>query len=261
MSTLRGQFIQCFLTDAIPLQVPFDTIKTLPMDEWSDISWFDAMNPRAIIPLSQALSLASLMNCKYVNTIFRKKVAYLNNADTQLTEEDVDRESCAMMDRFMRSGLLWLSALARLLEDMPHRELLELAVETFGGCIKPDPPEGPVAEKYRLVEMAIVRENLMRCLSKLDQMLVAIIEPSQCEQYDIDLEQKRIEALVVRIASRVFGDGMAVDVDRVIRQGFLAHMIPPFLRPNHQHTKQLQSILRTHLLPTTPGWLRCFIKS
>jgi len=270
MNFARGPFMHALLTESIPLSVPFSTIKTLPMDEWSDIAWFDAMNPRAVLPISQSLTLAYSFGKSVSHKTFREKTELLNRVDGTVNDEQRGVESCEMLDRLMRSGYVWLPVLAQLLEELPPLPLMKLCVEVFYGTIEPHhAADSPAAERYRVAELGIMRENLIRNLSKLDVMLTAIIDPVRCPEYDIEAERRIIEAMVVRLATGLLptptteegsSQAISIDVERVIRQGFLAHIIPS--RPmNHEHTKVVQSIMRSNLLPSSPAWLRCFIKS
>jgi len=240
------------------------------MDEWSDIAWFDAMNPRAVLPISQSLTLAYSFGKSVSHKTFREKTELLNRVDGTVNDEQRGVESCEMLDRLMRSGYVWLPVLAQLLEELPPLPLMKLCVEVFYGTIEPHhAADSPAAERYRVAELGIMRENLIRNLSKLDVMLTAIIDPVRCPEYDIEAERRIIEAMVVRLATGLLptptteegsSQAISIDVERVIRQGFLAHIIPS--RPmNHEHTKVVQSIMRSNLLPSSPAWLRCFIKS
>jgi len=260
--------MHALLTESIPISVPFSTIKTLPRDEWSDVSWFDAMNPRAILPLNRALAIAaSFQGCQNAFKIFRAKSERLNRMDGSVSDDDRDAESCRILDRLMHSGYVWLPALAILLEELPVDRLMAVCVRVLGGFFSHTTVSTPASEKYKVVELGIVRENIIRKVSKLDTMLAAIIdhESKPASEYDLEAERKAIESLVVELSVHSLQPfpepTTCLDTDRVLRQGFLAHLISCGWSANSEHIKEMQTILRTRLLPTSPGWLRCFIKS
>jgi len=151
--------------------------------------WFDAMNPRAVLPISQSLTLAYSFGKSVSHKTFREKTELLNRVDGTVNDEQRGVESCEMLDRLMRSGYVWLPVLAQLLEELPPLPLMKLCVEVFYGTIEPHhAADSPAAERYRVAELGIMRENLIRNLSKLDVMLTAIIDPVRCPEYDIEAE-------------------------------------------------------------------------
>lgn len=262
----RGPLMKELLTKSIPISVSFNTIKTLPMDEWTDVSWFDAMNPRAVLPFSRALVLAVSFQGQTPNKVYRAKIELLNRMDGSVSDDDRDAESCRMLDRLMRSGYVWLPALAAVLEDLPVPKLMALCIRLFGGHFDESTVLTPAGEKYRVVELGIIRENIMRRVAKLNLMMIAILDPTKLDAanpYDLDAERKAIETLLVELSvhSLSLPETSTLDTERILRQGFLAHLIPKISSQDTRHTKELQTIMRRHLVPTSPGWLRCFIKS
>jgi len=258
---VRGPMMHQFMSESIPLSVSFDTVKNLPMDEWSDLNWFDAMNPRAMLPLNRALVLVQTVAKGKAQRSFREMTERLNRMDG-VSDDERDAEKCAMLDRVMRSGYVWLPALAWLLEAMSWEAVAALCIEIFGGSLN---ESGAVNPKYKNVELGIMRENLMRHFSKLDKMLTAIFAPS-AEDYDIEAQRKVIEGLVVKWASQmVFAnrETVLVDTDRTLRHGFLAHILRPlpWLQNYTAHGKETQTVLRNHLVASSPGWLKVFVKS
>ena len=201
--------MHCALSSPVPLQVPFSYLERLPAEHWR-AEWFDAMNPRAFVPVVEMSSLLQTLGKTQGSRAFRRWATLLNS--THCGDETRDRLSSHAITVLLGSDYVWLPALAWLLERLPWEAILPLCEETFGrsagdggggagdggggagddkseggegDCGSPPilPPPSASTSSYKHIELAMLRENLLRHYVDVDAIWqrAFCINPEQTE--------------------------------------------------------------------------------
>ena len=160
----RGQVMLALLTASVPLQVSFDQVAALPPEHW-DPRVFSAMNPRALLPVAETLALLTALGKNSALQAFRAWTERLSRSD--VFDDERDRLSALAFSTLLDGDFAWLPALAWVLDRLPWEVILPLAREEFGE--QPD-ARAPANERYRSVELAILRENLLRAYGAIDRL-------------------------------------------------------------------------------------------
>jgi hypothetical protein len=159
----RGQVIHALLSHSLPLQARFEDIARLPPEHW-DAAVFETLNPRAFFPVQEAASLLHVLGKTAAVRAFRAWSDHFGRAD--VFDEERDRLSARAFRNLLSGGYAWLPALAWILDRMPWGAVVELCRIEFGQ----DASQPPSANaRYQFVELAILRENLMRTYAPIEQ--------------------------------------------------------------------------------------------
>lgn len=246
-----GQYMETFLNQSFSLQVPFEYVLNLPLDQWKE-EWFDACNPRAMLPIKIVLTLLQGSAC--TKTV-KQWTQFMNDIhNPHLDDESRDMNSKRVLFDILDSGYVHLPCLAWLINQLHWENCLQLCIEVFGE----GQADSKVSEKYREIELAIMKENLFRHYADLQKLFTCVFSTSS----STFATEHRVQTLghVVRIANIVLSGKMSrcpspAAVDKIVAQGLLAHVIKDFPRP---HDAQAQEILRkivTSKLPCPPWML------
>lgn len=269
---MRGQFSHAFLTQSLSLKVPFRYVKELPFEHW-DPEWFDACNPRGWLPMKTTFELLNNQGKTKATRAFKVWVEWMNST------KDIDddkRESVSndVLRNLLNSGYVWIPAIAWLLEQLDWTVVASLCVQTFGGQVSspsityPTSSSPVVLEKYKNIELAIMRENLLREYVRLEDVVVAAFSKTIDVQTITD-HHDHVANIAVQLAKMLvessFSSRPATQPycltptntnSKVIREGYLAHVVTMDLKPVGSQTKaSLTNIARD--IP----WVRRFCSS
>lgn len=162
----RGQIIHALLSTSVPLQARFEDIARLAPEHW-DAALFETMNPRAFLPVAEASALLQALGKTAAVRAFRGWSERLNRAD--VFDEERDRLSARAFRTLLEGGYAWLPALAWLLDRLPWEAILQLTRLEFG---EDKAHRRSANTRYQFVELAILRENLLRAYAPLEEFWV-----------------------------------------------------------------------------------------
>jgi hypothetical protein len=258
---MRGQFSHAFLTQSLSMQVSFRYVKELPFEQWN-AEWFDACNPRAWLPIKLAFGLLNNQGKTRATRTFRAWVERMNSA-RHVDDSEREQLSNEVLQSLLSSGYVWIAAIAWLLEQLEWSCVVDLCTERFGGRAGDHsvytPSSSPaVVEKYRQIELAIMRENLLREYAGLEDVIIAAFSET-IDKDAIERHRARTLNIVVRLAKMHVTKatlpappaGSPAPV-KVISEGYLGHIVILDLLPVSTHAKAL---MRN---PTHPAWVRRF---
>jgi hypothetical protein len=256
-SAIQGQFIHAFIHQSISLQVPLEFVVHLPLEQWH-VEWFDACNPRAMLPIKQLMAL--IQGTRGFRGV-KKWTQFMNNTHNPLLDDEKrDVASNKTLAALLESGYVWLPALAWLIHQLPWHTVLQLCTQTFGAptpsdprppCTAPPPPSA----RYREIELAIMKENLFRQFSQIHELLEHIFgdQPSTFHaEHRVAIEQH-----LVRLTRLLIDDSQKTSsiaptcIAKIIDQGFLAHVV----KLHAQRSNALQPIILRLLPYTTLPWI------
>jgi len=275
----RGQLMLALLSASVPLQAGFAEVAALPPEHW-DPRVFTALNPRAFLPVADTLSLLNALGKNAALQAFRAWTDRLSRAD--MFDEERDRLSAIAFSRLLDGDFAWAPALAWLLDRLPWEIVLELARAEFGR----DPGPGSHNERYKSVELAILRENLLRAYAPLDEMWREAWLAGQAQAGGGHRGRAPTEAgwgappfppLAYRVlhlarlyvavrygatvpAERVVYRGPGPRDDRVLAQGSLGHIVR-WTGPRNTHAvrRKVEAVLRQKAA-MLPEWTRLLLK-
>jgi hypothetical protein len=191
----RGQWMHLLLSESLSLSVPLEHISALPPEHWHP-TWFDAANPRGFLPLERALTL---LHSQGRMAPVRAMLDLFSRAEGLATSAAMDpanalfapHEAHSILPLFLASALrrllgsdyVWLPALAWVLERLSSPVLVALCCQVFGEDERCEEERGPSERllHHRIAEDAIMRENLVRTLSRMDALLVEAFSGARTE--------------------------------------------------------------------------------
>jgi hypothetical protein len=248
------------LTAAIPLQSRFENVARLPLEHW-DGAVFETLNPRAFLSISDASSLLTTMGKTAASRIFRKWTDRLNRTD--VIDEERDRSATLAFARLLDSDFVWMPALAWVVERLHWDALLALVRIEFG-----ETPTQCTNERYKAVEAAILRENLLRVYAPIEDLWLQTFgdtePPARASRFPplayrvlhlarLCVSHQYSPGAPVPEAAYAFS-GPAPGDDKVLAQGLLGHIIQ-WNRPSHLAQRKAQAVLRQHS-ESLPAWTR-----
>lgn len=245
---MRGQLSHAFLTQSLSLKVPFRYVRELPFEHW-DVEWFDACNPRGWLPVKTAFELLNNQGKTKATRAFRTWVEWMNSTK-DISDERRESVSNEVLRNLLMSGYVWIPAVAWLLEQLHWPVITSLCLEVFGGRVNDSsiyaPSSSPlVLEKYRNIELAIMRENLLREYVRLEEVVIAAF--SQTIDTDAIVNHRdRVVDIVIRLTRLAIESNYApggrsgasclpLQPPRAdfkpIREGYLGHVVCMNLKP------------------------------
>jgi hypothetical protein len=236
--SILGQYMHVFLNRSFPLQVPFEYVASLPLDQWKE-EWFDACNPRAMLPIKDVLHL--LQGTKCIKAV-KQWTQYMNDIhNPHLDDVSRERLSKQVLHEILDSGYVFLPCLAWLIDRLEWDQCLALCEEVFGrGEV-----DAKVSEKYREIESAIMKENLFRHYSDLQDLFSSIFshESSRSEASRSESHREATMRHVVRLTHMYLSRSVKplpdMDVVRkIMKLGFLAHVVK-LPRTQHSYAQEL----------------------
>lgn len=267
----RGQVMLALLAGAVPLQAGFAEVAALPPEHW-DARLFGAMNPRAFLPVADTLALLNALGRNAALQAFRAWTDRLSRAD--MFDEERDRLSALAFGRLLDGDFAWAPALAWVLDRLPWDVVVELAREEFGR----DPAPGSHNERYKAVELAILRENLLRAYAPLDDMWRDAFSGGAAGGAEAGPEAARFPPLAFRVlhlarlyvaarhgaaipAERVLYRGPGPRDERVLAQGSLGHVVRWAAGPRNAHAlrRSVEAVLRAKAA-ALPEWTRLLLR-
>lgn len=268
----RGQVMLALLTASVPLQVSFDQVAALPPEHW-DPRVFSAMNPRALLPVAETLALLTALGKSSALQAFRAWTERLSRSD--VFDDERDRLSALAFGALLDGDFAWLPALAWVLDRLPWEVVLPLAREEFGE--QPDAP-APANERYRSVELAILRENLLRAYGAIDRLWEEAFAAPPLDARSSSppfhfppLAYRVLHLARLYVAARYGGwkgnaepsslayRGPGPRDDRVLAQGSLGHIIR--WRPGPHHARRKAEAVLRHKAAALPEWTRFLLRA
>jgi hypothetical protein len=250
---IQGQFINAFIHQSISLQVPLDFVAHLPLEQWH-VEWFDACNPRAMLPIKQLMAL--IQGTRGFRGV-KRWTQFMNNTHNPLLDDEKrDVASNKTLAALLESGYVWLPALAWIIHQLPWDVVLELCSQSFGRSKSTGHAfAAPASARYREIELAIMKENLFRHLSQIHDLLEHVFgdQPSAFHTEHRAMIEKHIVRLTRMLVDPRDGRGHRGDVNvaKVIEYGHLAHIV----KLQAQRTNALQPIILRLLPYTTLPWI------
>jgi hypothetical protein len=261
----RGQVMLALLAGAVPLQAGFAEVAALPPEHW-DPRLFGAMNPRAFLPVADTLALLNALGRNAALQAFRAWTDRLSRAD--MFDEERDRLSALAFGRLLDGDFAWAPALAWVLDRLPWDVVVELARAEFGR----DPAPGSHNERYKSVELAILRENLLRAYAPLDEMwrdAFSAAAPGPAAPFPplafrvLHLARLHVAARhgAAIPAERVLYRGPGPRDERVLAQGSLGHVVRWAAGPRNAHAvrRSVEAVLRAKAA-ALPEWTRLLLR-
>jgi hypothetical protein len=251
---ILGQYTDAFLNHSFSLQVPFEYVTGLPLDQWKE-EWFDACNPRAMLPIKNVLSLLQGTSC--AKTV-KKWANYMNDIhNPHLDDASRDVNSKRVLFDILDSGYVHLPCLAWLINRLDWEHCLRLCVEVFGEGETDD----KVSEKYRDVEAAIMKENLFRHYADLQRLFTHVFSIDAQAAGSRIAPEHRTQTLahVVRLTHIILSGKMqpmptSPAVTKITGQGYLAHIVSiENARQNPAAQELLRKLVRSGL--PCPSWM------
>lgn len=246
MTQIQGQFINAFIHQSISLQVPLEFVTHLPLEQWH-VEWFDACNPRAMLPIKQLMAL--IQGTRGFRGV-KRWTQFMNNTHNPLLDDEKrDVASNKTLAALLESGYVWLPALAWVINQLSWDVVLELCTQSFGRSTSTD---SPASLRYREIELAIMKENLFRHLSQIHELLENVFgdQPSTFHtEHRATIEKHVVRLTRLLIDPRDSKDD--VNVAKVIEHGFLAHIV----KLQAQRSNALQPIILRLLPYTTLPWI------
>ena len=275
----RGQIIHALLSSSVPLQARFEDIARLAPEHW-DAALFETMNPRAFLPVAEASALLQALGKTAAVRAFRGWSERLNRAD--VFDEERDRLSARAFRTLLEGGYAWLPALAWLLDRLPWEAILQLTRLEFG---EDHAHRRSANTRYQFVELAILRENLLRAYAPLEEFWVeafgcaagqlsAAVPPSRLST---SAPPSRFPPLAYRVLhlarlhvahahsssslvqpERYAFTGPGPKDDGALAQGALGHILlwPP---QTHAEQRRAQAVLRQKAV-SLPDWTKRLLR-
>jgi hypothetical protein len=293
--TPRGHLMLAALgPSVVPLQASMEDVMAISADRWPGLTAaFDALNPRAFIPVASTVSLLGALGKTRALKAFRAWSEQLARPD--VLDEERHRRLSAALGTLLRSDYVWIPALAWLLDQLSWDAVLDMTVETFGpnqgaradpegsradpegSRADPDPPERLPKAKgdYRHVEIAILRENLLRHHARLEEIWLDAFSGAEAPAQACPFP--RLATLVLRTArryladragqrlgdpSRAAADSIAAPCSpaevKALTQGLLGQIIrlPP---EEHSSRSKLHAVLRS-FRNDLPPWSLVYLR-